>query len=145
MRIHEIEMNTGSVLDADKRAWMQTSIRSLARYWDTPEEDTAWAYLQETGVHDTIAEHEQSASGARSRKTNAEDREFREERKLMSKIELPEFKSYKEEATFWDNLDTGDFMEDDGEWFHFDVADERVKKNNQERRGGMVQLRAEIG
>jgi hypothetical protein len=45
--------------------------------------------------------------------------------KKMSKIELPESKSYEEEATFWDNLDTGDFMEDDGEWFHFDVADER--------------------
>jgi hypothetical protein len=44
----------------------------------------------------------------------------------MSKIEIPEFKSYEEEAAFWDNLDTGDFMEDDGEWFHFDVADERA-------------------
>ena len=44
----------------------------------------------------------------------------------MSKIELPEFKSYKDEATFWDNLDTADLMEDDGEWFHFEVADERA-------------------
>ena len=44
----------------------------------------------------------------------------------MSKIEIPEFKSYEEEAAFWDNLDTGDFMEDDGKWFHFDVADERA-------------------
>lgn len=44
----------------------------------------------------------------------------------MSKIEVPEFKSYEEEAMFWDNLDTGDFMEDDGEWFHFEVADERA-------------------
>jgi hypothetical protein len=33
--------------DADKYAWMQASIRSLAKYWDTPEEDAAWAYLQE--------------------------------------------------------------------------------------------------
>ena len=46
----------------------------------------------------------------------------------MSKIEFPEFRSceYEEEATFWDNLDTGDFMEDDGERFHFDVAGEPV-------------------
>ncbi len=44
----------------------------------------------------------------------------------MSKIELPKFKSYEEEATFWDNLDAGDFMQDDGEWFHVDVADERA-------------------
>jgi hypothetical protein len=35
------------------------------------------------------------------------------------------FKSYEEEAAFWDNLDTADMMEDDGEWFHFDVADEQ--------------------
>jgi len=33
----------------------------------------------------------------------------------MNKLELPEFKAYEEEATFWDSLDTGDFMEDDGE------------------------------
>ena len=44
----------------------------------------------------------------------------------MKGIQLPEFKSYEEEATFWDNLDTADFMEDDGEWFHLDVADERA-------------------
>jgi hypothetical protein len=46
----------------------------------------------------------------------------------MSKIEFPEFKSceYAEEATFGDNLDTGNFWEDDGERFHFDVAGEPV-------------------
>ena len=44
----------------------------------------------------------------------------------MSKMELPKFKSYEEEAIFWDNLDTGELMEDDGEWIHFDVADERA-------------------
>lgn len=44
----------------------------------------------------------------------------------MSRIKLPEFTSYDEEAAFWDNLDTADLMEDDGEWFHFDVADERA-------------------
>jgi hypothetical protein len=42
----------------------------------------------------------------------------------MNNIQLPEFKSYEEGAAFWDNLDTADMMEDDGEWFHFDVADE---------------------
>ena len=30
----------------EKRAWGQTAIRSLAKYWDTEEEDEAWAYLQ---------------------------------------------------------------------------------------------------
>lgn len=31
----------------DERAWGWAAIRSLAKYWDTPEEDEAWAYLQE--------------------------------------------------------------------------------------------------
>jgi hypothetical protein len=53
----------------------------------------------------------------------------------MSKIEIPEFKSYNEEATFWDNLDTGDFMADDGEWFHFDVAYKHVETDDQEPGG----------
>jgi hypothetical protein len=44
----------------------------------------------------------------------------------MSKIDLPEFKSYEEEAAFWDNLDTADFMPDDDEWFHFDTANQRA-------------------
>ena len=39
----------------------------------------------------------------------------------MNKLELPEFKTYEGEAAFWDSLDTGDFMEDDGEWFSFDT------------------------
>ena len=43
----------------------------------------------------------------------------------MNKIQLPKFRIYEEEAAFWDNLDTADMMEDDGEWFHFDVADEQ--------------------
>ena len=30
----------------DERAWGRAAIRSLAKYWDTPEEDEAWAYLQ---------------------------------------------------------------------------------------------------
>jgi hypothetical protein len=42
-----VEKASDTSFDADKRAWMQASIRSLAKYWDTPEEDAAWAYLQE--------------------------------------------------------------------------------------------------
>lgn len=30
----------------EERIWAQTAIGSLAKYWDTPEEDEAWAYLQ---------------------------------------------------------------------------------------------------
>jgi hypothetical protein len=30
----------------DERLWGGVSVRSLAKYWDTPEEDEAWAYLQ---------------------------------------------------------------------------------------------------
>jgi len=36
-------------------------------------------------------------------------------------IPLPAFKNYEEEATFWDNFDTSDFMPDDDEWIHFDT------------------------
>lgn len=51
-------------------------------------------------------------------------------------IESPEFKSYEEEATFWDNLDTGDFMEAAGEWFQFSTS--RSLRDDQERaKGGM--------
>lgn len=44
----------------------------------------------------------------------------------MTKLQIPEFKTYEEEANFWDNLDTGDFMEDDGEWFRFETPDKRA-------------------
>jgi hypothetical protein len=30
----------------EERALMRASIQSLSKYWDTPEEDEAWAYLQ---------------------------------------------------------------------------------------------------
>jgi len=39
----------------------------------------------------------------------------------MKKLKIPDFKSYEEEAAFWDNLDTAPFMEDDGEWFRFET------------------------
>ena len=44
----------------------------------------------------------------------------------MNKLELPEFETYEEEAAFWDSLDTGDFMEDDGEWFSFETPSKRA-------------------
>ena len=44
----------------------------------------------------------------------------------MKKLKVPEFKSREEEAAFWDNLDTADFMEDDGEWFRFDTPHKRA-------------------
>jgi hypothetical protein len=32
--------------EPEERLWQQATVRSLARYWDTPEEDEAWAHLQ---------------------------------------------------------------------------------------------------
>jgi hypothetical protein len=32
-------------LELDEHVWGQTAIHSLAKYWDTPEEDEAWAHL----------------------------------------------------------------------------------------------------
>lgn len=44
----------------------------------------------------------------------------------MKELHVPEFKNYEEEAAFWDNLDTADFMEDDGEWFRFETPCRRA-------------------
>ncbi len=44
----------------------------------------------------------------------------------MNQLDLPEFKTYEEEAAFWDNLDTSDFMGDDGEWFQFETTSKRA-------------------
>ncbi len=44
----------------------------------------------------------------------------------MNKLQIPEFKSYEEEAEFWDNLDTADFMEDDDKWFRFETSTKRA-------------------
>lgn len=44
----------------------------------------------------------------------------------MKKLKVPEFKTYEEEAAFWDNLDTAEFMEDDGEWFRFETSNKRA-------------------
>jgi hypothetical protein len=63
----------------------------------------------------------------------------------MSKIEIPEFRSYEEEAMFWDNLDTGDFMEEDGEWFHFDVTDDILDEREAWFRFAAEQFQAAYG
>lgn len=44
----------------------------------------------------------------------------------MSKLKMPEFKTYEEEAAFWDNLDTVPFMEDNGAWFRFETPNKRA-------------------
>jgi hypothetical protein len=44
----------------------------------------------------------------------------------MKDIQIPDFTSCEEEAEFWDNLDTGPYMEDDGEWFHFETDGQRA-------------------
>ena len=44
----------------------------------------------------------------------------------MKPLDVPEFKSYEEEAAFWDGLDTSDYMSDDGEWFQFETAHKRA-------------------
>jgi len=44
----------------------------------------------------------------------------------MNELQVPEFKTYEEEASFWDNLDTAPFMEDDGEWFRFETPNKRA-------------------
>ena len=44
----------------------------------------------------------------------------------MSRLQVPEFKTYEEEAAFWDSLDTAPFMEDDGEWFRFETPNKRA-------------------
>ncbi len=46
--------------------------------------------------------------------------------RLDKELQVPEFKTYEEEAVFWDNLDTADFMEDDGEWFRFETPNKRA-------------------
>jgi hypothetical protein len=44
----------------------------------------------------------------------------------MNRLEVPEFKTYEEEAAFWDNLDTAPLMEDNGEWFRFETPMKRA-------------------
>ena len=44
----------------------------------------------------------------------------------MKKLPIPEFKTYEEEAAFWDNLDTTPYLEDDGKWFRFETLNKRA-------------------
>ena len=44
----------------------------------------------------------------------------------MKELHVPEFSTYEEEADFWDNLDTADFMEDDEQWFRFETPHKRA-------------------
>ena len=44
----------------------------------------------------------------------------------MKELHVPQFKTYKEEAAFWDNLDTADFMAEDEEWFRFETPHKRA-------------------
>ncbi len=44
----------------------------------------------------------------------------------MKELQVPQFKTYEEEAAFWDNLDTADFMEEDEEWFRFETPHKRA-------------------
>jgi hypothetical protein len=44
----------------------------------------------------------------------------------MAELKVPEFDTYEEEATFWDSPDTGESMEDDGEWFTFETPSKRA-------------------
>jgi hypothetical protein len=44
----------------------------------------------------------------------------------MKRLEVPEFATYEDEAAFWDSLDTGDLMEDDGKWFRFETPTKRA-------------------
>lgn len=32
--------------DSEAQLWGQVAVQSLAKFWDTPEEDEAWAHLQ---------------------------------------------------------------------------------------------------
>ncbi len=44
----------------------------------------------------------------------------------MNKLQVPEFKTYEEEAKFWDTLDTAPYMEEDGDWFRFETPTKRA-------------------
>ena len=44
----------------------------------------------------------------------------------MSKIVTPQFSTYEEGVKFWDNLDTSEMMDDDGEWLQFETPFRRA-------------------
>ena len=49
-----------------------------------------------------------------------------QEPEKVKELKVPEFESHEKEAAFWLNLDTADFMEDDGEWFRFCTSNKRA-------------------
>ncbi|MGQ9627860.1 MAG: hypothetical protein ACUVV0_13260 [Anaerolineae bacterium] len=55
----------------------------------------------------------------------------------MRELEIPEFKSYEEEAEFWDNLDTSPYMED-AEWFTFEWTE---REDRCDRCGAVMEAR----
>ena len=44
----------------------------------------------------------------------------------MKELPIPHFKTYEEEAAFWDTLDTADFMGEDEKWFQFETPHRRA-------------------
>ncbi len=44
----------------------------------------------------------------------------------MIDLQIPEFKTYEEEAEYWDNLDTAEYMTNDVEWFQFETPLKRA-------------------
>ena len=39
--------NEEAIVGAETHLWGQIAVQSPAKFWDTAEEDEAWAYLQE--------------------------------------------------------------------------------------------------
>jgi hypothetical protein len=46
MSIQTTAVPTQTSPESEARQWGQIAIQSLAKFWDTPEEDEAWAHLQ---------------------------------------------------------------------------------------------------
>ncbi len=44
----------------------------------------------------------------------------------MKELSIPHFKTYEEEAAFWDTLDTADFMGENESWFQFETPHRRA-------------------
>ena len=53
----------------------------------------------------------------------------------MKDLQVPEFSTYEAEVDFWDNLDTAEFMEDDGQWFRFETPHKRAIRVASSSRG----------
>ncbi len=46
----------------------------------------------------------------------------------MNELQVPSFKTVDEEAEYWDNLDTADYMPDDDQWFQLETPLKRAIK-----------------